>query len=254
MRWDMFERLSSCKRWILMLAFGLMLANAAWAQAPDAAQILAASDKARGGGLPGITWQVDVTTQGSSRRSDDMSLVVKSNGDDNLMVIVSPAKARGRKILMRGNNMWFSTPNVRKPVPISPRQRLTGQASYGDVAATNYVEDYTATLSGTETVDQKPCYVLDLSAANGSVTYDKIRYWVAQDSGLGVKADFYTISGKLLKTATFEYNNAISYDGKTIPFVSQMRITDTLAGDTVTTLTYSSIETRALSARDFQLN
>lgn len=250
MRWDM----SRC--WVMLLACLLIAPALAEpvASPADAAQILAASDKARGGGLPGIAWKVTVVTVKGGRDTDSMTLEVKSNGNDNLMEIQSPAKARGRKILMRKNNMWFSSPKVSKPVPISPRQRLSGQASYGDVAATDYVRDYTATLLGTDTVEGETCYVLDLAAANQSVTYDRIKYWVAQTSGLGVKAEFYTVSGKLIKAARFQYENAIEHEGRSIPFVSRMQITDTLAADAVTTLTYSAIETRPLSARDFQLN
>lgn len=250
MRWAMFKCLTML---LACLLIAPALAESA-AHTVDAAQILAASDKARGGGLPGIAWKVTVATVKGGRDADSMALDVRSNGDDNLMEIQSPAKARGRKILMRKNNMWFSSPKVNKPVPISPRQRLSGQASYGDVAATDYVRDYTATLVGTETLDGETCHVLDLAAATQSVTYDRIKYWVAQTSGLGVKAEFYTVSGKLIKTARFQYDNTIEHDGRSIPFVSRMQITDTLAADSVTTLTYSSIETRPLSARDFQLN
>lgn len=250
MRWDMSKCLA------ILLACLLIAPALAGPETNtvDAAQILAASDKARGGGLPGIAWKVTVVTVKGGRDTDSMTLEVKSNGNDNLMEIQSPAKARGRKILMRKNNMWFSSPKVSKPVPISPRQRLSGQASYGDVAATDYVRDYTATLLGTDTVEGETCYVLDLAAANQSVTYDRIKYWVAQTSGLGVKAEFYTVSGKLIKAARFQYENSIAYEGRSIPFVSRMQITDTLAADAVTTLTYSAIETRPLSARDFQLN
>lgn len=256
MRWAMSDfTLSSQLRGllILLMLFPWPVAIAS-AQTPDAATILAASDKARGGGLPGILWQVNVETAERDGARDNMRVVVKSNGDDNMMEILEPVKARGRKILMRGNNMWFSSPSVTKPVPISPRQRLTGQASYGDIAATNYVKDYSAVMLGNEVLDSVPCYVLELTAASKSVTYDKVKYWIAQDSGLGIRAEFYTVSGKHIKTARFKYDNQISAGDKSIPFVSEMQIVDALAGDTVTTLVYSAIEVRSLSARDFRLN
>lgn len=232
----------------------LVMSQVAFAKTPDASRLLMDSDKARGGGVAGIVWQVSVETTGLDNSKDVMTVGVKSNGDDNLMEILTPASARGRKILMRGSNMWFSSPNVSKPVPISARQRLTGQASYGDIAATNYVDNYTATLLANDSFEGVPCYVLDLSAANKSVTYDKVKYWVAEGSGLAVKAEFYTLSGKHIKTATFKYENSISKAKVMIPFVSEMRIEDALNGKAVTTLRYSSVESRALTARDFQLN
>ena len=254
MRWAMsdFSLSSALRGLVILLALGP--GAIASAQTPDAATILASSDKARGGGLPGILWQVNVETAEPEGAKDSMRVVVKSNGDDNMMEILEPVKARGRKILMRGNNMWFSSPSVTKPVPISPRQRLTGQASYGDIAATNYVKDYSAVMLGNEVVDAVPCYVLELTAASKSVTYDKVKYWIAQDSGLGIRAEFYTVSGKHIKTARFKYDNQIGSGDKSIPFVSEMQIVDALAGDAVTTLIYTAIEVRTLSARDFRLN
>ena len=206
MRWAMsdFSLSSALRGLVILLALGP--GAIASAQTPDAATILASSDKARGGGLPGILWQVNVET------------------------------------------------SVTKPVPISPRQRLTGQASYGDIAATNYVKDYSAVMLGNEVVDAVPCYVLELTAASKSVTYDKVKYWIAQDSGLGIRAEFYTVSGKHIKTARFKYDNQIGSGDKSIPFVSEMQIVDALAGDAVTTLIYTALEVRTLSARDFRLN
>lgn len=255
MRWAMSDfTMLSVLRGLLILFVLLPGLDSVQAQTPDAATILASSDKARGGGLPGILWQVDVETAEKNGDKDSMRVVVKSNGDDNMMEILEPVKARGRKILMRGNNMWFSSPSVTKPVPISPRQRLTGQASYGDIAATNYVKDYSAVLLADELLETVPCYVLELTASSKSVTYDKVKYWIAQDTGLGIRAEFYTVSGKHIKTARFKYDNHINAGEKSIPFVSEMQIVDALAGDAVTTLNYSAIEVRSLSARDFRLN
>lgn len=256
MRWDMCNRrMRNIRAWLVLVSVVLLVLNrGALAQAPDAARLLIDSDQARGGGVAGIAWQVGVETVEADGSKDNLTVAVTSNGDDNLMEILTPVNARGRKILMRGNNMWFSSPNVRKPVPISPRQRLTGQASYGDIAATNYVKNYTASLLGSDTFNGKACHVLELSASTKSVTYDKVKYWIAQDSGLAVKAAFFTLSGKHIKTATFKYENKIANDKGAVPFVSEMRIEDALSGKAVTTLTYSSIESRALSARDFQLN
>src|SRR5688572_19456903 len=157
--------LSLLRTLLLLLTLGLGSVEVL-ADSPDAAAILSSSDKARGGGLPGIQWQVNVETVETGGGKDLTQVMVKSNGDDNMMEFQAPVKARGRKVLMRGNNMWFSSPTVSKPVPISPRQRLTGQASYGDIAATNYVKDYSAEMAGNEVVDSVPCYVLNLTAAN----------------------------------------------------------------------------------------
>jgi hypothetical protein len=148
--------------------------------------------------------------------------------------------------------MWLTRPGLSKPIPISPRQRMSGQASNGDIAATNYAGDYDAELSGTETVNGEPCYVLNLSAKHKRTTYDKIRYWVSVKRVVGLKAEFYSVSGKLLKTARFEYNNAIEHEGKHIPFVSKMTIRDALI-DAETTMGFGTVKVKKIAASEFDL-
>ena len=53
-------------------------------------------------------------------------------------------------MLMKDYDMWLFTPNIKKPLRISLEQKLTGEVSYGDIAKTNYAEDYNAKLISTE--------------------------------------------------------------------------------------------------------
>jgi outer membrane lipoprotein-sorting protein len=158
-------------------------------------------------------------------------------------------------VLMKDRNMWFIRSGLKKPVSISPRQKLMGDAANGDIASTNYAEDYTGELDGNETVKGEQCYVLELKAANKNVTYDRIRYWVSKERLVGVKAEFYTLSGKLFKTAEFTYDNRIALaDGTEVPFISALTIRDAIQQDKVTTLTYSHITVRPIPDSTFNLN
>lgn len=60
------------------------------------------------------------------------------------------------------------------------------------------------------------------------------------------------MSGKLLKTARFEYDNAIEYEGKRIPFISKMIIRDALI-DAETSMEFGTVKVRKISAADFDL-
>jgi Outer membrane lipoprotein-sorting protein len=71
---------------------------------------------------------------------------------------------------------------------------------------------------------------------------------------VGVKAEFYTVSGKLFKTATFEYDNRIHVHGKAVPFVSKMTITDALIKKNITTLYYSRVKVTPVPDAAFDLN
>ena len=229
----------------------LALSHSAWA-APDAQSILKDSDQARGGGLPGIVWEIKLTSRDGERVDEPQRLVVKAVGESSVAETQEPARSKGGKLLQVERNMWLTRPGLSKPIPISPRQRMSGQASNGDVAATNYAGDYDAQMNGNETLDGEPCYVLDLTAKHKRATYDRIRYWVSVKRVVAVKAEFFSLSGKLLKTARFEYDNAIEYDGKRVPFVSKMTIRDALI-DAETTMEYGTVKVNKVSASEFDL-
>ncbi len=215
--------------------------------------ILSHADRARGN-LAGIIWDIRITTN-EEGAAETRGLTVTVKGNNTLARYTSPPAMNDRMVLMVDRNMWFIRSGLKKPVSISPRQKLMGDAANGDIASTDYAEDYSGVLSGDETIKGEACYVLDLKAANKNVTYDRIRYWVSKERLVGVKAEFYTISGKLFKTAEFRYDNRVrTPDNEEIPFVSELAIRDAIQKDKVTTLTYSHIRVQTVPDSTFNLN
>lgn len=219
---------------------------------PDAQALLQSADHARGGGLPGIVWKIELTSRDGGEVSDSQRLEVHAVDDASVAETLEPPRFRGSKLLQVGRNMWLMRPGLSKPVPISPRQRLSGQASNGDIAATNYAADYDARLAGEEPVDGEACHVLELTARHKRVTYDRVRYWISAARTVGVKAEFYSLSGKLLKTARFEYGNTIEFDGRHLPFVSRMIIRDALI-DAETRMDFKTVQVRRIPPAEFDL-
>ena len=76
---------------------------------------------------------------------EDQTLRIKATdhatGTSSVAEVLQPIGSKGSKMLQVARNMWITKPGLRKPVAISPRQRLTGQASIGDIAATDYTRD-----------------------------------------------------------------------------------------------------------------
>ena len=227
---------------VCMTAFG----------APDTQALLQQSDRARGGGLPGITWEIQVTSRDGDKAAELQRLVVKASPDASLAETVEPARSKGSKLLQVGRNMWLTKVGLSKPVPISPRQRMSGQAANGDIAATNYAGDYDGKLAQEETLNGEACYVLELRAKHNRTTYDRIRYWISTSRGVGVKAEFYSVSGKLLKTALFEYGNQVNFKESRIPFVSKMTIRDALT-PAETVMEFGSIKVEKIAPSEFDL-
>lgn len=220
--------------------------------APDAQSIVKHADRARGGGLPGIVWEIRLQSREGDKVAEEQRLQVSAVNDASVAETLEPARSKGAKLLQVERNMWLTRPGLSKPIPISPRQRMSGQASNGDIAATNYAADYEATLVTEEKLDGEPCYVLDLTARHKRTTYDHIRYWVSVAREVAVKAEFYSLSGKLLKTARFEYENTIQYEGRRIPFVSRMTIKDALL-DAETTMIFGTVKAQKIPAAEFDL-
>ncbi len=234
---------------LMVLFFPL---SSLYAEQLDLIALLKSTDRSRGN-LEGLVWSVETQTQEQGEAGQTLKFKLFTKNANSLVRFTSPARMRGQMMLMRDRNMWFIRPGLRKPVAISPRQRLTGAASNGDIASTNYAGDYAAVLLGEARIAGKPCYILELTANNSKVSYDKIKYWISKSDGLGRRADFYTVSGKLFKKATFEYNNTINKGSRTIPFVSKMMISDTTS-EIQTTLFYSDVAVQDIANSTFNLN
>jgi outer membrane lipoprotein-sorting protein len=220
---------------------------------PDPLTLLKLSDQARGGGLPGLSWYVDVVNTGNGTDDQGMRLRIKATDTASVAETFEPLRSKGSKMLQVDYNMWLSKPGLKKPIPISPRQRLSGQAAIGDIAATNYQRDYTVKFLRDEMMDKKQCHVLELTAKNRQTTYDRVLYWISEGHSVGVRAEFYSLSGKLLKQAEFEYANRIEIQGKSVPFISRMVITDALT-DARTTLDYSQVKVQSIPPDQFDVS
>jgi outer membrane lipoprotein-sorting protein len=223
------------------LCLGVMIAAPVFAADPSAEELLKESDRARGSAAvaDGLTWEVTVDSDdGSTKNSVTYALKVKAA--DALAEATAPARNKGETMLFNDRNIWFFKPGLKKPVAISPRQKLMGQAANGDIASTNYARDYDGEITGAEKIQGQDAWKLELKAKAKNVTYDRIRYWIGKKDRLGVKAEFLTVSGDVFKRATYEYKNKLDTEGKTMPFVSKVVITDAVNAKSRTELIYKS--------------
>lgn len=231
----------------------MLMPLTSYAAARDAAELLKLSDQARGGGLPGLLWNVDILTTSNGEQSSAMKMRIKAADNSSVAETLEPIRSKGGKMLQVGRNMWLSKPGLKKPLSISPRQRLTGQAAIGDIAATNYVRDYTARVVKEDSIADEECYVLELKAVNNQATYDRLYYWISKARGVAIHAEFLSLSGKRLKVANFQYDNTIQVDNKRTPFISKMTISDALT-DSTTTLRYEGVKVQPIPASEFAVS
>lgn len=241
---------------VLFLMLSLCsLAQAQGAAKPDPEELLKVSDRSRGAAASsqGLSWTTTVTSveNGESRT---VGYTLKVRGTDAIAEVIAPARQKGEIILFNDRTLWFYKPGLRKPVSISARQKLVGQAANGDIASTNYARDYEAESVKDEKADGADAWLLALKAKASNVTYEKIRYWVSKSTKLAVKAEFLTVSGQVFKKATFKYGNSLVIKGKSFPFVSEMRIQDAFTAANVTTISYKSPKEESHSSSIFNVN
>jgi hypothetical protein len=216
------------------------------AAAVSAEEILRRSDRARGGLAGGLAWTIKLENAGQAAAEYE----IKAKGLNVIAKCTAPARQKGETFLFNDRNLWIHKPGLKKPVSLSPRQRLSGQAANGDIATTNYARDYSARIEAEETLKGKKVYRLFLEAKEKNVTYDKIRYWVSKDTFLGMKAEFLTLEGKPFKVAAFQYFHTL----KGLPFVSRMDIQDAKNPKDRTALYYSSPRPEAMADGIFNVN
>lgn len=249
------KHLTPSKRISLSATAAFLFASAVFAADPKPEEILRDADRARGSTAvqEGISWQVNVETTGDDGKNS-ITYDLKVKGNDALAEAVAPVRNKGETMLFNDRSIWYFKPGLKKPLGISPRQKLMGQAANGDIASTNYARDYDGTIAGSEKIGTQDTWKLELKAKTKNVTYDRIRYWVSKTDRLGVKAEFLTVSGDVFKRATFEYKNKMASNGKDLPFVSSMVITDALNTKNVTTLDYKSPKSEKHSDSLFNVN
>ena len=232
------------RRRVVLALPGVLMATRGWAQgAPLSAQeMVAAADAIRNPGQP-FRVTSTLTDYVAGRPKDKVVLVVFAREDkktgqfNNLVRYVEPPRDAGKLVLYAGSTLWFYDPASKAAVRISAQQRLTGQASNGDVLTINMQRDYKAKLVGPEELQdadrqKRATWHLDLTAGGPDAIYSRIEMWLEQGTYRMVKGRFYSDSGRVLKTA---------YYRRYAEQLGVMRPTETILIDAIDTSLVTSV-------------
>jgi outer membrane lipoprotein-sorting protein len=231
---------------LILLVSTALAAVAASVPKLDAQALLRRSDQLRNGASSFVV-RVKITNFNAGKPDEEHLYQVSQKGLDKTHVEFLSPREKGRFLLMLGDDMWIYLPDTSRPVRITPLERLTGDASNGDVARTNYAFDYDAAWLRTEKAGNVECHVLELVAKRKGSTYRRIEYWVRAEDARPVKAEFYLASGKHIKSATFdEYRQT----GGSMRLV-RMTISDQIRKTSRSVIEYSDYEARELPDKLF---
>jgi outer membrane lipoprotein-sorting protein len=233
---------------VALVALAALGPGPAGAQGQDLAkQVLLESDRVR---FPQESFEMDASIDSFSdgQPTESRKYRILSKGNENTVVMVTePASERGQIMLMKGRDLWIFLPDVSQPVRLSLAQRLTGQVANGDLARANFSGDYDAKLVRTEQIEGESHHVLELTAVDRGVTYQKVVYWVKQSNAYPYKAEFYSASNRLLKTCRYESFQTIA--GRVRP--TRIVMTDGLRKGDESVLAYNAMRLRELPDKVF---
>ena len=167
------------------------------ALAQSGEEILARVDRLRHP-WPSFTMELTLKAVGASQM---WKVSARENGDARLDGL--SAKEKGRAVLLRGDQMWLLLPGTKRPMKVTPQQRMMGPAAGGDVARTRFREDYTVQALTEEDFQGQGCWRLELAAKRPAISARQVILWVAREGSLPLKAEFRLASGKLARTALF---------------------------------------------------
>jgi len=174
------------------------------------------------------------------REGDERTLEFESwaeGHERSFLEFTSPARDAGSRFLRMEDAMWIYLPRVGKSVRIQGhmlRQGLMGSDfSYGDASENpSMKDDYEAEIEGRETFQERPVWVLKLTARRDDLSYPTRRVWVDAERWVPLQEERYALSGKLLKRATME--DVRQVEGRWYPF--RVRLDNLLQADTFTVL------------------
>ena len=214
---------------------------------PAAEEMLLRADEVRN---PQFDYTVLVTVTSITTRSAPRVAtyeVLMKGRESSVVKTLNPPVDRGRVLLMRGNDLWAFLPTVSKPLRISMRERLIGEVANGDVARVNFSGDYTPTLLREAQLEGRHFAVLELNAKTPAVTYGRVVLWIEVPAFHPYRAEFYAISGRLLKTCSYEQYRELG--GRLRP--TQLTLSDPLVNGQYSMLAYEHMTIAPLPDKYF---
>jgi outer membrane lipoprotein-sorting protein len=133
---------------------------------------------------------------------------------------LSPAREQGTKMLKLENQLWIFSPSTDRIIQISGhmlRQSVMGSdLSYEDMMDDRKLtETYEATVAGTETIDGRETWILELTAKVSDVSYYRRKMWIDTERYVPLREELYARSGQLLKRTTL--SDVENHNGRWFP-------------------------------------
>lgn len=177
-------------------------------------------------------------------RVDTKAMKLYGEGQEkSFATFLSPPRDNGTSVLRLGDNLWMYLPSAEKTIKISGhmlRQSFMGSDfSYSDsTERMKLLERYDASVTGTDQIDGRAVYMLELKAKQADANYYVRKMWIDQERYVVLKQEMYAKSGKLLKVS---HSSDIKQIGDRF-YVTRTRMEDKLKQNTYTEMIFTNIK------------
>lgn len=201
----------------IVYAFLLLGSAGLFAQQPTAEYILQKIDDNQTADTRIIRSRMIIHGRRGSRTVESKSWI---EGDEKSFTeYLAPAREKGTKMLKLGDDLWTYSPSTDRVIRISGhmlRQSVMGSdLSYEDMMEDHSLtEMYKATIIGSEKIDDRDCWIIELTAKTDDVSYYSRKIWADKERYTVLREDRFGKSGRLLKTTTV--SNVHMQDGRWI--------------------------------------
>jgi outer membrane lipoprotein-sorting protein len=180
----------------------LLIPKIIWAQEPTGKEILERIDK-------NLASKSTITTSRmvihGVRQTRTIEAKTWGIGNEKAFTeYLAPAREKGTKMLKLEDKLWIYSPGSDRTIQISGhmlRQSLMGSdLSYEDMMENaKLLENYDAGVIGSEVIEKRDCWIVELQAKTAEVNYQIRKVWVDKNRFVPLKEELYAKSGKLLK-------------------------------------------------------
>jgi outer membrane lipoprotein-sorting protein len=186
----------------VLIALLLILPARLFSQAPAAEEIIRKVDQNASGESKIIVAKMIIHGRRGQRTVEAKSW--QRDIHDAFTEYLAPARDKGTKMLKLGDRLWTYSPATDRTILLSGhmlRQSLMGSdLSYEDMMEDPLLQNmYEAKILGSDTIMDRPAWVLELKAKKKEIAYDARKIWVDKERFIILKENLYAKSGMLLK-------------------------------------------------------
>jgi outer membrane lipoprotein-sorting protein len=203
---------------ILITIILLGLVSVAYTQQPDGKEILRRIDK-------NMTSENRIYTSKmiihGRRNLRTMELKTWTAGEKKSYTeYLFPVREQGTKMLKLEDQLWIYSPTADRIIQIAGhmlRQSVMGSdLSYEDLMEDNkLINHYNAEVTGSETVSERMCWIVNLVAFDPEMAYQTRKLWVDKERNVPLREELFAKSGTLLKRT--ELSDIVNLNGRWFP-------------------------------------